>query len=48
MAKDREADKEVLGSIDNTSMLPDLSYEIGNFMEEQSYYNVWENISDEE
>lgn len=47
MAKDREEKNIVLGSIDNTSMGPDISYEVSVLMEEKGFDSIWEKISDE-
>ncbi|MBB3063287.1 hypothetical protein [Microbulbifer rhizosphaerae] len=46
MAEDKENSKVVLGGINNTSMLPDVSYEMDIFMAESGYSKVWEEISD--
>ncbi len=46
MAKDRDNNKLVLGGTNNTSMLPDVSYEMDNFMEEAGFSKIWEEISD--
>ena len=45
---DEENAVEVLGSIDNTEMLPDLSYEISAYMKAIGYYSVWQRVSDQE
>lgn len=47
MAKDREENNMVLGGIDNTSMGPDIAYEVGVFMEESGYGLIWEKVSEE-
>lgn len=39
---DSESELMVLGSIDNTEMLPDLAYEITNHMKKEGYYATWE------
>ena len=46
--EDEENGKEVLGSKDNTDMLPDLSYEITKYMREIGFYYIWEKVSDSE
>ncbi len=46
--EDEENQIEVLGSCDNTEMLPDLSYEITKLMRDTGYYPLWEKISREE
>jgi hypothetical protein len=38
----------VLGSSDNSEMLPDVSYEVVNYMKSAGFYATWETISDEE
>jgi hypothetical protein len=43
---DEEAGNSVLGSVDNTEMLPDLSYEITNYMRKTGYYDVWSRVSE--
>lgn len=47
MAKDRDAGNIVLGGIDNTSMIPDVSYEMDVLMEESGFSSLWKTISDE-
>lgn len=47
MAKDRKEKNIVLGGIDNTSMAPDISYEVSALMEKSGFSSVWEKISDE-
>lgn len=47
MAEDRENDVEVLGGKDNTSMLPDVSYELDALMSDREYSQVWEEVSDQ-
>lgn len=46
--EDEEDQVEVLGSTDNTEMLPDLNYEITKLMKETGYYAVWLEVSNEE
>ncbi|WP_444995852.1 hypothetical protein [Aliikangiella sp. IMCC44359] len=46
--EDEENNIVVLGSTDNTEMLPDISYEVTQYMRELGYYEVWERISNEE
>lgn len=38
----------VLGSVDNTEMLPDLSCEIYAYMKATGYYSVWQKVSVQE
>ena len=47
MSSDREKGNIVLGGIDNTSMAPDISYEMDSLMEECGFESIWERISDE-
>lgn len=47
MANDREKGKLVLGGVDNTSMAPDISYEMDVLMQERGFSKIWEKISDE-
>lgn len=39
--KDAELGKSVLGSLDNTAMLPDLSYEVTSYMRKNGFISVW-------
>lgn len=45
---DEENGVLVLGSNDNTEMLPDLSYEISKLMRSSGYEAIWQRISKEE
>lgn len=45
---DEENGTLVLGSNDNTEMLPDLSYEISKLMRASGYEAIWQSISNEE
>ena len=47
MRNDREQNNMVLGGIDNTTILPDVSYEMDAFMTDAGYSELWERISDE-
>ncbi|OZG70810.1 hypothetical protein BTA51_23495 [Hahella sp. CCB-MM4] len=47
MAKDRRQGKVVLGGTDNTSMLPDVSYEMDVLMSDCGFSDIWEKISDD-
>lgn len=47
MAKDREQGNVVLGGVDNSSMAPDISYEMDVLMAEAGFSSIWEKISDE-
>lgn len=45
--KDEEEGVLVLGSKDNTDMIPDLSYEVTKHMKKAGYLSVWESVSAE-
>ena len=45
---DEENAIEVMGSLDNTEMLPDLSYETTKIMKSFGFYSIWEKVSEEE
>jgi hypothetical protein len=47
MARDRDEGNIVLGGTDNTSMVPDVSYEMDILMEESGYGSIWERISND-
>ncbi|MES2826052.1 MAG: hypothetical protein V4732_20800 [Pseudomonadota bacterium] len=47
MSKDRERKKIVLGGTDNSSMLPDVSYELDVLMSDSGFSDIWEKISDQ-
>jgi len=36
----------VLGSADNTEMLPDLNYEVSKYLRSVGFYSVWERVSE--
>jgi hypothetical protein len=44
---DMESSVEVLGNLDNRSMLRDLSYEMDVFMEGSGYLETWEQVSED-
>ncbi len=46
--EDEESGVPVLGSKDNTDMLPDINYEITKLMKNTGYYHVWEEVSKQE
>jgi hypothetical protein len=48
MNEDEENGIEVIGSTDNTEMIPDISYEITKLMRNAGFYEVWKKVSDEE
>jgi len=43
---DEENGKVVFGSNDSTDILPDVSYEVTNYMRKTGFFSVWEEISD--
>lgn len=47
MAKDREEGNVVLGGVDNTSMVPDVSYEMDVLMRQTGFSAIWEKISED-
>ena len=42
---DEENGNEVLGSKDNTDVLPDLSYEATKLFRDTGYFSTWESVS---
>lgn len=44
--RDEEAGTVVLGSADNTEMLPDLNYEVSKYLRSFGFYSVWERVSE--
>jgi hypothetical protein len=48
MAIDQQQNISVLGGVDNTSMLPDVSYEMTLLMDNAGYGDIWERILDED
>lgn len=46
--EDEENEVPVLGSIDNTDMLPDISYEVSKYMKDTGFYDVWLTVSEQE
>ena len=44
--QDEEEGKVVLGSADNTEMLPDLNYEVSKYLRSVGFYSVWERVSE--
>ncbi len=46
--EDEESGVPVLGSKDNTEILPDINYEITKLMKNTDYYHVWEKVSKQE
>lgn len=46
--QDEEKGVLVLGSTDNTEMIPDLSHEMTRYFRSVGYFQIWKNVSDEE
>ncbi len=46
--EDEENNVIVLGSADNTEMLPDISYEVTKLMKDLGTYSIWESVSKDE
>jgi len=46
--EDEENNVIVMGSSDNTEMLPDISYEVTKLMKSKGFYSVWESVSKDE
>lgn len=47
MHEDEENQVEVLGSTSNIEMIPDLEYEISNYMRSVGFFSVWQKVSDD-
>ena len=47
MAHDNKIGKIVLGSQDNSSIIPDIEYEVSLYLADAGYENVWERACDE-
>lgn len=43
---DEEEGTTLLGSADNTEMLPDLNYEVSKYLRSVGFYSVWERVSE--
>lgn len=46
--EDEENEVVVLGSTDNTEMLPDINYEVTKLMIDTGFYGIWEAVSNDE
>ena len=44
--RDDEEGTVVLGSTDNTEMLPDLNYEVRKYLRSVGFYSVWDQVSE--
>lgn len=47
MAIDIEQKKEVLGNIDNSSMVPDIDYEVSLYLADRGFGAIWDDVCDE-
>lgn len=45
--EDEESKVVVLGSTNNIEMIPDLEYEISNYMRDAGFYSVWRKVSED-
>lgn len=48
IAKDMQNNVSVLGSVDNTSMIPDIDYEVSLYLAEIGQEDLWDQVCDEE
>lgn len=48
MARDMEEGVSVLGNIDNTSMIPDIDYEVSLYLANRGYEDVWDEACDKD
>ena len=48
MACDMQENISVLGSVDNTSMIPDIDYEISLYLANNGLEDVWDQVCNEE
>lgn len=48
MNQDEQNDVEVLDSLDNSEMIPDIHYEVTKLMRASGFLSVWEKVSDEQ
>ena len=47
MAIDIEQNKEVLGNVDNSSMIPDIDYEVSLYLADRGFGPIWDDVCDE-
>lgn len=47
MAIDIKNKKAVLGNIDNSSMIPDIDYEVSLYLAERGFENIWDDVCDQ-
>lgn len=48
MASDMQENNSVLGSVDNTNMIPDIDYEISLYLANIGLEDVWDQVCNEE
>lgn len=48
MAYDVQENNSVLGSVDNTNMIPDIDYEISLYLANKGMEDVWDQVCNEE
>lgn len=48
MAIDMQENKTVLGSTDNTTMIPDIDYEISLYLSNKGLEDIWDEVCNEE
>lgn len=47
MAIDIKQNKEVLGNVDNSSMIPDIDYEVSLYLADRGFGTVWDDVCDQ-
>ena len=47
IARDMEKNVAVLGSTDNTGMIPDIDYEMSLYLSDRGFEDVWDKVCDE-
>ena len=48
MASDMQNEISVLGSVDNTSMIPDIDYEVSLYLAHKGMDDIWDEVCNEE
>ena len=48
MSEDCRLGRTVLGSIDNSDLLPDVAYEITSYLSKAGYIDIWDRVSNTE
>ena len=46
--EDEEKGVIILGSADNTEMLPDVNYEVTKLMKDSGFFSIWQRVSEQE